>query len=93
MESFKEFADYVLENSRHNENPSDKVHIIVYYPKIEWDDWAEYMATLTWFSGIPLSRGGSKNAHVIFANTIDEALERADDYDYAMISYIGSFYY
>ena len=92
MRTFKEFGEYILKHSRHGENPSNKVHIIVNYPKIEWDDWAEYMATLTWFSGIPLSRGGSKNAHVIFAETIDEALKSVDQYEYAMISYIGSFY-
>jgi hypothetical protein len=93
MESFYAFGEYVLKHSRHNEIPSDKVHIILNYPKIQWDDWAEYMATLTWFSGIPLSRGGSKTSHVIFAETIDEALNQSDKYDYAMISYIGSFYY
>ena len=95
MKSFEEFAKYVLKNSKHNENPSNRVHIIVDYPKIEWDDWAEYMTTLTWFSGIPLSKGGSKNSHVIFAKTIDEALNQTNEhfYDYAMISYIGSFYH
>jgi hypothetical protein len=93
MRTFKEFGEYVLKHSRHGENPSNRVHIIVNYPKIKWDDWAEYMATLTWFSGIPLGRGGSKNAHVIFAESIDQALKNVEQYEYAMISYIGSFYY
>lgn len=93
MQSFKQFGDYILQNSRHGENPSDWVHIIVNYPKIQWDDWAEYMATLTWFSGIPLSKGGSKNTHVIFAENIDEGLSKSDQYKYAIVSYIGSFYY
>jgi hypothetical protein len=93
MQSFKAFGEYVLANSRHGENPSTWVHIIVNYPKIKWDDWAEYMATLTWFSGIPLTKGGSKNAHVIFAETIDEALAQCDKYSHAIISYIGTFYY
>jgi len=93
MQSFKEFGEYILKHSRHNENPSTQVHIILNYPKIKWDDWAEYMATLTWFSGIPLSKGGSKNSHVIFAETIDEALAQCNNYDHAIISYIGTFYY
>lgn len=93
MQSFEAFGRYILDNSRHGENPSDRVHIILNYPKIEWGDWAEYMATLTWFSGIPLNVGGSKNSHVIFSQTIDEALTKCDNYRFAMISYIGSFYY
>lgn len=93
MQSFEEFANYVLSNSRHNENTTDSVHIILDYPKIQWDDWAEYMATLTWFSGIPLSNGGSKNANVVFSKDITSALNNCDAHDYAMISYIGSFYY
>ena len=93
MQSFKEFGEYVLKHSRHGENPSCWVHIILNYPKIKWDAWAEYMTTLTWFSGIPLSKGGSKNFHVIFAESIDEALTKCDQYSHAMISYIGSFYY
>lgn len=93
MQSFKEFGEYIMEHSRHNEVPSNHVHVIVNYPKIEWDDWAEYMATLTWFSGIPLNSGGSKKSHVIFAETIDDALIQADCYTHAIISYIGSFYY
>lgn len=93
MQSFEAFGRYILQNSRHGENPSDRVHVILNYPKIQWDCWAEYMATLTWFSGIPVSSGGSKNSHVIFSETIDEALSKCDQYSYAMISYIGSFYY
>lgn len=93
MQSFKEFGEYVLKHSRHNETPSNWVHIIVNYPKIEWDEWAEYMATLTWFTGIPLRSGGSKNNHVIFAETIDEAMQSVDQYEYAIVSYIGSYYY
>lgn len=93
MKSFKHFGEYIIKNSRHGENSSSTVHIILNYPKIKWDDWAEYMTTLTWFSGIQLSNGGSKNAHVIFAETIDEALQKCEQYSHAMISYIGSFYY
>lgn len=93
MQSFKEFGEYVMKHSRHRESSSNKVHIILNYPKIQWDDWAEYMTFLTWFSGIPLCTGGSKNNSVIFAETIDEALKQSDQYEYAMISYIGSFYH
>jgi hypothetical protein len=82
-----------MERAAHGVVPSNRVHIIIDYPKIGWDDWAEYMATLTWFSGIELDNGGVKHSHVIFADHIDEALEKADAYDYAIISYIGSFYY
>jgi hypothetical protein len=93
MRSLTEFGEYILANAPHGEKPSDKVHIIINYPKIEWSEKAEYMATLTWFSGIPLNRGGSKAAHVIFAEDLDEAVKKADQYDYAMVSFIGSFYY
>jgi hypothetical protein len=93
MKNFQEFGEYILANSKHKECTSNKVHVIINYPKIKWDSWAEYMATLTWFSGIPLQSGGSKGQNVIFAETIDEGLALADKYDFAMISYIGSFYY
>jgi hypothetical protein len=92
MESFKEFAEFVLKNSRHNEVPSDRVHIILNYPKIEWDEYAEYMATLTWFTSIGWSRGGSKSSHVIFAETLDDAMIHTEKYNYAIVSYIGTFY-
>lgn len=93
MQSFKEFGEYIIAHSRHGEVASDKVHVIINYPKIQWDDWAEYMATLTWFSGIPLNSGGSKNSHVVFAEDIDQGLAQCNQYKYAMVSYIGSFYY
>lgn len=93
MQSFKEFADYIMKHSRHNEVKSDRIHIILNYPKIQWDEYAEYMATLTWYTSIGWSRGGSKNCSLIFAETLDEALaEIGDDYDYALVSYIGTFY-
>lgn len=93
MQSFKEFADYIMKHSRHNEVSSDRVHIILNYPKIDWDDYAEYMATLTWYTSIGWSRGGSKNCNLIFAETLDEALEEVGDkYNYALVSYIGTFY-
>ena len=93
MRTFKEFGEFILQNSNHNQVPSDWVHIIVNYPKIEWDDWAEYMATITWFTGIPLRSGGSKTCHVIFAENIDEGLQHTEQYEHAIISYIGSYYY
>ena len=92
MQSFEQFANYIITHSRHNENPSDRVHIILNYPKIKWNNYAEYMATLTWFTSIGWSRGGSKNSHVIFAETLDEAMEQTDGYNYAIVSYIGTFY-
>ena len=92
MQSFKEFGEFVLQHSRHGEVPSDRVHIILNYPKIKWDGYAEYMATLTWFTSIGWSKGGSKSSHVIFAETLDEAMEQTDGYNYAIVSYIGTFY-
>ena len=93
MQTFKEFGEFILKHSHHNEVPSNWVHMIVNYPKIEWDRWAEYMATLTWFTGIPLRSGGSKNNHVIFAETIDEGMKQVGPYEYCIVSYIGSYYY
>lgn len=93
MQSFGEFAKYILENSNHNTDPNNKdVHIILNYPKIAWGDKAQYMMTLTWFSGMGRGRGGSKGTNVIFAETLDEAMQQTDKYDYALISYIGTFY-
>lgn len=93
MQSFKEFGEYILRNSKNKSMDAPWVHIILNYPKIKWDEWAEYMATLTWFSGIPLGKDKSKNFNIIFAETIDEALEQCDNHSHAIISYIGSFYY
>jgi len=92
MESFKEFGEYVMSKGHYGLIPSDRVHIIINYPKIKWDDWAEYMATLTWFSAVAVNSGGNHKSHLIFAETIDEALQKANDYNYAIISYIGSYY-
>lgn len=92
MQSFEEFGNYILKHSRHNEVKSDRVRIILNYPKIEWDEYAEYMARLTWFSS--LDQGGSKKNCLIFAETLDQAMDLVDDQtNYALISYIGTFYY
>lgn len=92
MQSFEEFGKYILENSNHNTRDSEQVHIIVDYPKIEWDDYAQYMATLTWWTGVGWGRKGNTEP-LIFAKDLDEAVKKADKYKYAMVSYIGSFYY
>ena len=92
MQSFEEFGKYILENSNHNTRDSEQVHIIVDYPKIQWDDYAQYMATLTWWTGVGWGRKGNTEP-LIFAKDLDEAVKLADKYKYAMVSYIGSFYY
>jgi hypothetical protein len=92
MQSFEEFGKYILENSSHNTRDSKQVHIILDYPKIEWDDYAQYMATLTWYSGIGKGKQRSCGP-LIFAKDLDEAVQHVEKYDYAMVSYIGTFYY
>ena len=93
MQSFGDFANYILENSNHNTDSTNKdVHIIVNYPKLPWGDKAQYMMTLTWFSSMGWQKGGSKGTNVIFAETLDEAMKQSDAYDYAIVSYIGTFY-
>lgn len=92
MQSFEDFGKYILENSYHNTVDSEQVHIILDYPKIEWDDYAQYMATLTWYTG--LGRGTKRSrGPVIFAKDLDEAVQHVDKYKYALVSYIGTFYY
>lgn len=93
MQSFEEFADYIMKHSRHNTNKKIKdVCIILDYPKLPWGDKAQYMMTLTWFSCMGWRRGGSNNTDVIFAKNIDEAMALTDKYEYALVSYIGTFY-
>lgn len=93
MLTFDELATYILSNSNHNTRKETKrVHIILDYPKLKWGDYSEYLMTLTWFTGIGWSNGGSKGCNIIFAHTLDEAVSKADEYDHAMISYIGTFY-
>jgi hypothetical protein len=93
MQNFGEFTNYILSNSNHNIDSTNKdVHIILNYPKLSWGDKAQYMTTLTWFSSMGWSKGGSKGMNVIFAETLDEAMQQSDCYDYALISYIGTFY-
>lgn len=91
LNSFEDFSKFVLQNSSHNTRESDRVHIILNYPKIEWDEYAQYMATLTWWTGVGWGRKGNTEP-LIFAETLDEAVAQADKYDYAMVSYIGTFY-
>lgn len=93
MQSFESFAEYILENSNHNTDKSNKkVHIILYYPKIPWDDYSEYLTTLTWFTGIGWNNSGSKSCNVIFSRNLDDALNKCNEYNHAMISFIGTFY-
>ncbi len=93
MLTFDELAEYILTNSKHNTiKDTKRVHIILDYPKLKWGDYSEYLMTLTWFTGIGWSNGGSKGCNVIFAHDLDDACARADEYDHAMISYIGTFY-
>jgi hypothetical protein len=93
MQSFNELANYILSNSLHNTDKSTKrVHIILNYPFIEWDDYAKYLMTLTWFTGIEHAKNGSKSCNVIFSDNLDDALASASEYDHAMISFIGTFY-
>ena len=92
-QSFEELADYIISNSNHNTNKSSKrVHIIVLYHNLEWNEFHRYLTTLTWFTGIGWNNRGSVDCNVIFTRDLDEALNKANDYDYAMISYTGTFY-
>ena len=92
MQTFEEFADYILSNANHNQkNPHKRVHIIVDYPQLEFGDFYKYLMTLTWQSGIPWNKGVNAKSHnVIFAKTLDEACNKADEYDNAIVSYVGT---
>lgn len=91
MESFEQFADYLLHSSNHNIKDNKDVHIIIDYPQLEWGEFKQYLMTLTWQFGIPWNRGIDANKHhVIFAKDLDEAMTQTDDYDYALISYVGT---
>lgn len=93
MQSFKEFAEFVLTNSQHNtQKDTRRVHIILDYPDLKWGDYYQYLATLTWFTGIGASNGGSKSCNLIFAKNLNEATLQANEYDYALVSYVGTFY-
>jgi hypothetical protein len=93
MQSFEELADFILKNSKHNtQKETKRVHIILDYPKLTWGDYYQYLMTLTWITGIEWSKGGSKSCNLIFAKTLDEAVKQADEYDYAIVSYVGTFY-
>ena len=93
MQSFEEYAKYILTNTDHNQvNKRKQVHIIVDYPLLDWGDFKQYLMTLTWQTGIGWSRGSSKSHNVIFAKKLTEGVEQADNYDYALVSYVGTFY-
>ena len=93
MLTFEELYDYILANSKHNQDKSSRrVHIIVLYPMLEWNEFHKYLATLTWFTGIGWNNRGSIDCNVIFTRNLDEALNTADEYDHAMISLTGNFY-
>jgi hypothetical protein len=93
MQSFEEYAKYILDHAGHNKiNKRNQVHIIVDYPQLEWGDFKKYLMTLTWMTGIGWSRGGNDEHNVIFAKTLDEGAALADEYDYALVSYVGTVY-
>lgn len=92
MLSFDELSSLVTKNTISNEN-TKKVHIIINYDMVEWDEYMEYLMTLTWYTGIRHSKNGGKNSqNILFAQTLDEGLALSVKYDYAMISYIGTYY-
>lgn len=92
QQSFKELADYILKYSNHNTLNNKRVHIIVLYPGLEWNAFHEYLATLTWFTGIGWNNSGSRDCNVIFTENLDEALNQANQYNHAMISLTGNYY-
>ena len=93
MQSFEEYAQYILDHAGHNvTNKRRQVHIIVDYPLLEWNDFKKYLMTLTWMTGIGWSRGPNSDHNVIFAKTLDEGLSQTTDYDYALVSYVGTVY-
>lgn len=93
MQSFEEYAKYILDHAGHNKvNKRKQVHIIVDYPLLEWGDFKKYLMTLTWMTGIGWSRGGNDEHNVIFAKTLDEGVALADQYDNALVSYVGTVY-
>jgi hypothetical protein len=93
MQSFEEYAQYILDHAGHNvTNKRRQVHIIVDYPLLEWNDFKKYLMTLTWMTGIGWSRGPNSDHNVIFAKTLDEGLAQATDYDHALVSYVGTVY-
>ena len=94
MQSFEEFADYIIKKSKCN-NPeynNGKVHIILDYPQLMWGDFYKNLMQLTWSTAYAIKSGEGNRQHVIFARTLDEACAQADNYDYAMISYVGTVY-
>lgn len=93
MQSFEEYAEYILKNAGHNKtNKRKQVHIIVDYPLLKWNDFKKYLMTLTWMTGIGWSRGSNQEHNVIFADNLDDGCNQADDYDYALVSYVGTVY-
>lgn len=93
MQSFEQFAEYILKNSDHNQvNEYKHVHIILDYPLLPWSEFYQYLMTLTWYTGIGWSYGPTKKHNVIFAKTLDEAMSKTDQYDHALVSYVGTFY-
>lgn len=93
MQSFEEYAQYILNHAGHNKiNKRKQVHIIVDYPLLEWGDFKKYLMTLTWMTGIGWSRGSNAEHNVIFAKTLDDGVKQAAQYDHALVSYVGTVY-
>lgn len=91
MESFRKLSSYIEEKANHNQKLNKDVHVIIHYPQLDDGDFYEYLMTLTWQTGIPWNRGvDAKKHHVVFGETIDEALNKCEEYDYALISFVGT---
>lgn len=94
MQSFNDFKQYILSNCSHAPtNERREVHIILPYEKLEFGEFYKHLMGLTWWSGMRwLNSYIHKRNSVIFAETLDEALQQANNFDYAMVSYVGTVY-
>jgi len=93
MQTFDEYKNYIISNTHHAENNSRKqVHIILDYPLLPFGDFYKQLMGLTWFTGIRRGDNTDKEKAAIFAKTLDEGCAEADNFDYALVSYVGTVY-
>lgn len=94
MRSFSDYKDYILANTNHaKDNERKEVHIILHYPLLPFSDFYKYLMTLTWYTGMRrFDKNTDEQNSIIFAETLEEACAQADNFDYALVSYIGTVY-
>lgn len=98
MQSFSDFVDYISKHTTLEGHASDHVCIIINDHAEDWNSDAERLLAITWHSLIKWRYRDSQEDYytvrnnIIFSNTLEEALHKTSQYDFAFITTSGFTY-